>query len=397
MSTPNTDRPKRKRANGEGTFHIDAKGRHVGRLMINGKRITVRAKTLLDARAELNRRSVDIERGVVRADGNATVQPLLDYWASRVMPNKRVRGRELSPSSRENYEMALRVLSAEFGKVRVVKLDGDRVDAGLDRIATGAHGKGKPLGRRSMKLYRETFVQVLDSAVHRGKAPTNPARYAELPVTTATIRARQALSAADVLKLWTACDGARLGPVFRLMMATSMRPGEAFGLCWDSIDTDTGELTLRRAVRRERGLPVLVEQLKTRSAERSLIVPAPALDAIKVQKARVAELKLAASSWADMPGDGLVFPTTNGTPWDPANARGELVALCKVADIPVVSPNELRHTAKALLDEEHIDPVVIRNLMGHSTEWMQDTYGNRSRRAESGHVAVMERIFGGAS
>ena len=179
------------------------------------------------------------------------------------------------------------------------------------------------------------------------------------------------------MALWAVCDDGRLGAAFKLMMTTTMRPGEALGVCWDSIDLATGVLTLRRAVQLQRGRAVLVDSLKTANAERPLIVPPAALEAIRAQRPRVAEMKLAATSWPD-PDPALCFPTTFGGPWNVKNAREELAVLCQRAGIRRVSPGELRHTAKAILDDARVDPVVIRNVMGHSTEWMQDHYGNRA-------------------
>ncbi|MGI9053016.1 MAG: site-specific integrase [Ilumatobacteraceae bacterium] len=359
-------------------------------LSVDGGRRKVRGATKAAVLAKLNTMRAEVDRGIVSPDGNATVQSLLDQWAQRVVPN-----RNLAPKSRENYELAVRVLGAEFGRDRLTKLNTARVERGLEHIATGVHGRGKPLGRRSMKLYRETLVQAVDAAVRREQLHRNPAQYAELPAGKATGRARRALSTDDARRLWAVCDDGRLGAAFRLMLSTTMRPGEALGVCFDAIDWDTGELMLRRAVRLERGRAVLVEgaaNLKTVNAARPLIVPPPALAALRGQVARVAELRIAARRWSD-PDPGLLFPTVFGGPWNPRNARGELAALCVRAGVPIASPGELRHTAKAILDDARVDPVVIRNLMGHSTEWMQDHYGNRSRRAEDGHVEIMCELF----
>jgi integrase len=241
---------------------------------------------------------------------------------------------------------------------------------------------------------------VLAEAVKRDLLPRNVAAYAELPTNLAEGRQRHGLTVTDALRLWEALDDDRLGAAFKLMMTTTLRPGEALGVCIDAIEWDTGELTLRRAVRRERGKAVLVPNLKTVNAERRLIVPRPALEALRAQRARVAAAKLAAPRWLD-PDPGLLFPApvradgqvVPGGPWNPRNMNRELALICERAGIPVIAPNELRHTAKALLDDDRVDPVVIRNVMGHSNEWMQDHYGNRARRAEDGHVAVMERLF----
>ena len=379
-----------RRTNGEGTVFRDTQaGGWIGMTTIAGRRRKVHARTKTDALAKLAKMKHADAQGLPVTNGKATLKPVLEHWGTKVLAN-----RDLASSSRENYALAVRVLIDEFGKVRLQALDVPRVERGLEAIATGKYGRGKPLGRRSMKLFRETLVQALDSAVRREQLHRNPASYAELPAVTTKQHRRQAVTAADALKLWAVCDDGRLGAAFKLMMTTTLRPGEALGVCWDALNRETGELDLRRAVQVQRGRAVLVDNLKTENAERSLIVPAPTLEALRARHTRVAGMKLASSSWPD-PDPQLCFPTTFGGPWNPKNARVELAVLCARAGIRRVSPGELRHTAKAILDDARIDPVVIRNLMGHSTEWMQDQYGNRSRPAEDGHVAVMERLFGG--
>ena len=77
--------------------------------------------------------------------------------------------RELSPSAVDNYDHALRMLDTEFGRVRLRSIDVDRIERGLDRIATGMVGtsRGRPLSRRSLKLFRSTLAQVLDLGARR--------------------------------------------------------------------------------------------------------------------------------------------------------------------------------------------------------------------------------------
>ena len=87
-------------------------GQWEARAWIDGKRVSVYGKNKTDAMAKLNRRRG--QHGP--ANGNTTVRAALDRWEKRVLANKRVAGRELSPSAVENYQMALRVLAAEFGR-----------------------------------------------------------------------------------------------------------------------------------------------------------------------------------------------------------------------------------------------------------------------------------------
>jgi len=348
----------------------------------------VRAKTKIDASAKLAALRRAAADGIV-ADGNATVKSVLDLWRERTLAN-----RTLEPKSRDNYELALRVLGDQFGKIRLRTLDVAKIEAGLDRIATGVHGRGNPLSRRSLKLYRATLVQALELAVRRKLIAANPAVHAELTPTATPAVPRRALSEAEAEALWDALDGERLGACWRLMLLTGLRPGEALGLCWDAVDLDSALLHVWRAVRLERGKARLVETLKTAPSYRTITLPEPALELLGDQRLAVAELKLAARTWTtDDPG--LVFPTVNGTPWNPKNARNELKSACSAAGLPDVRPNELRHTAATILNARGVALELIADLLGHvDTTMLARVYRHRTRPSADAAAAPMTALFG---
>ena len=204
----------------------------------------MKARTKVDASKRIVNLINDAENGVAPADGNATVAQLLDLWRERCCRTASSR-----PSSLDNYDRALRMLGARVRpRAGCARLDVERIERGLDRLATGTVGpsRGKPLSRRSLKLFRSTLAQVLDLGVRRKLIAGNPARIAELTPTAARTKPRRSLTAAEAETLWAALEHERLGNLFRLMLVTGLRPGEALGLCWDAVDLDAGLLHVRR-------------------------------------------------------------------------------------------------------------------------------------------------------
>lgn len=387
-----SSRKHARRVNGEGTIFRDAaRGSWVGELFVDGKRYRRRGKTQTAVAvklAELKRQGTD---GTVAGDGNATVQQVLDLWRKRTLAN-----RELAPGTVENYDWALRVLSGELGRVRLRSLDVARVESALDRIATGttAGARGKPVSARTLKLMRSTLAQVLDLAVRRKLVASNPARIAELTPTAPRTTPRRALTADEAGVLWHALEGERLGNLFRLMLVTGLRPGEALGLCWDSVDLDAGLVNVRRAVRRERGRARLVDVLKTDGSYRTIGLPAPAVDVLRAQRRAVAELKLASRVWTVV-DDELVFPTSQGTPWDLSNARDELTRICADAGVERVRPHELRHSAASILSDRGVPLELIADLLGHvDVTMLARVYRHRLRPSADAAVDVMGELFG---
>jgi integrase len=376
-----------KRANGEGSVYKEGNG-WVGRLYIDGHRRKVRARTKTDALAAMHNLRLDAASGV-SVDGRLTVGKVLELWSERTLAN-----RELSPASRDGYRHALDTLRREFGRDRLRTLSVERVERGLDNIATGVYGRGRPLSRRTVKYVRSTLAQALDVAVKRRWIDYNPARLAEFTPTAPPTGPRRALTPAEAETLWSALEGERLGNYFRLLLLTGVRPGEGLGLLWSAVDLEAGVMHVWRAVRRDGGRAELVDYVKTVKSYRTIALPAPAVDVLRDQRKVVAELRLAARVWAKDDRD-LVFPTATGAPWDPSNARDELTRIAADAGLWRVRPYELRHSAATILNDRGVRLEEIADLLGHvDTTMVSRVYRHRVRPAADAAVAVFDDMFG---
>jgi integrase len=152
---------------------------------------------------------------------------------------------------------------------------------------------------------------------------------------------------------------------------------------------------LRRAVRLERGTARFVDELKTDASYRTIALSAPAKAELRRQRSAVAEMRLASRTWVvDDPGP--VFPTVNGGPWNPVDARAELAHICTDNGLPVVRPKALRHSCVTVHSERGVPLELIADLLGHTWTRMLDmTYRHRPRRAVDAAVDVMDRLFEG--
>jgi len=382
----------KKRDAGTGSVYFEAaRKRWVGEVVLDDRKRRVTARTKVDASAKLAELIRDHAGGTVALDGSATVASALEIWRDRVLP-----GRDLSTSSVENYRWVIDLLDAELGKVRLRSLTAERIEAALDRLAAGS--QGRPLGARSLKYVRSTLAQVLDTAIRRKMVATNWARVAELTATAAKPAARKSLDIDGARRLWDAllADGSSAAACFALQLVTGLRPGEAAGVCFDAVDLERRHLVVRRGVRNDaRGVARLVEELKTAGSFRTIALPAAAVELLRSRRAAVAAMRLAASSWIE---SDLVFPSTTGRPLDGSARRSALAAICAEADLPRLTPHELRHTAASVLSDQGIPLEVIADLLGHaSTRVLEETYRHRLRVAADGAVAVFDGLLGSPS
>jgi integrase len=379
-----------KRANGEGTTHHEReRGRWVGRLYVDGKRRKVTARTKVDLLARMAELRHASATGETVADGRMTFGEVARLWRERVLD-----ARAFAPSTSDRYRWMLDRVIAELGSRRLRTLTVEDVERALDRLATGAHRRAgredTPITRSTLTRLRALVAEILDFAVRRRLVASNVARLAELTPSARRERRQRSLTPDEAATLWAATDGERLGPLFRLMLLTGLRPGEALGLCWDAVDLQAATITVRRAVRIDGARPTLVDELKTAASFRTIGLGERAVEVLRAQLVAQRVKRVAAPAWAD---DRLVFASERGTVLDPANVRRVLRTVCRRAGLPEINPNELRHSAASLMSDRGVPLEQIADALGHSGTQMLDLVYRHRVRPSADAARVLDSVI----
>lgn len=342
-----TQDPGKRRIQGEGTVYFDStRSRWVGQVWLDGRRRKVSARTKEDAAKALGKLAHG-DASARQVDRRLTVAALLDDWQTKSLANKR-----RASSTVERHAWACARLSAELARTKVATLDAARIEKAFSRMADDG------LSRASLVEIRGTLRQALDWAVRRRLVTYNAADAAELPTEARRSRDKNALSPADLEKLLTALEDHPWRAMFALSARAGLRPGEAAGVCADAVDLtgDPPTVAVVRAVHLVRGRPVLGEQLKTKGARRTLAIPSDVVAMLEPLLDR----------------DGLLFTAAGGGPVWPSTARSELADACKAAEVPVITPNELRHSAATHMADRGVAPHIVADVLGHTTTRMVD-------------------------
>jgi integrase/recombinase XerC len=343
----------KRRVRGEGTIYKDDTiDRWVGQVWIAGRRRKVSGRTQEEAAKKLGQllHGDESER---HADRRVTVSKILEEWQAKALP-----GRHLASSTMQTHAWAAALWTGEIGRVKLADLDAPTVEAALARMAAGGLSKG------SLIKVRSSLRQSLRWAERRRMVAHNAADAAELPIRVKQGRDRRALTRGELDELLVALGDHPLRPMFLLMARVGLRPGEAAGLCGDALDLDGDPPTVAvvRAVQLQRGRPVLVDDLKTAGARRTLAIPADVAAALRPVVAD---------------GGAMLF-STKGSPVWPSTVRAELADACETAGVPSVTPNELRHTAATHLASSGLAPHLIADILGHrSTRMVDAVYRHR--------------------
>ena len=132
---------------------------------------------------------------------------------------------------------------------------------------------------------------------------------------------------------------------------------------------------------------------KTTKSRRTLGLPQMTVDALRVNKKRQMEERLAAGSeWSEQ---NLVFSTRAGGALDAANVRREFKAACRAARIGEHwTPRELRHSFVSLMSSSGVPVEEIARLAGHSTTRTTEVvYRRELRPILTTGAEAMDRLF----
>ena len=181
------------------------------------------------------------------------------------------------------------------------------------------------------------------------------------------------------------------------LVYTGMRLGEVLAMQWRYLSERKGgggtyavEYNLDK-----RGE---LDEVKTRSSRAEIALSAVVVEALREQRAKVAQAKLlAGKDWTDL---DLVFPRMGncqhwGNPQCPNNTRKALGRAAHRAGIGHVRPHDLRHTCASLLIAQDINIKQVSSHLRHSSVGVTlDTYGHLYPADRDKVVDAMDRVLG---
>ena len=289
----------------------------------------------------------------------------------------------LRPRTIAGYRHAFRHrIAPRIGRVRVGKLDRQDV---LSLIRSLQHGGLAAWTIRGTLVPLGLFCTWAEDAGLRTGNPVRELRRRERP--RVTPKPHRQLTAADLWRLVNAADDERRALVALLAFA-GLRVSEAIGLIWADVDLANRTLHVRRQLERHTYRRV---EPKTPRAIRS----------IEIDDGLHAELR----AWRDSsdhrsPSD-FVLATLTGKPLDHRAAGRRLDTIVKragldIADLPRITPHQLRYTFGSLLIDVGESTARVSRLMGHANEAITGTvYTHEIERRDGGEKtrAAMRAAF----
>jgi integrase len=180
-----------------------------------------------------------------------------------------------------------------------------------------------------------------------------------------------------------------------LALVTGLREGELLGLRWSDVDLDAATVTVRGSMQPdERGRRV-IEETKTRSSRRLVVLPRLAVAALLGHRTVQARERLRAGPrWQEL---GLVFPNAVGRAILPQNLLQRLLyPLLERAGLLRLRSHDLRHSAATLLLARGVHPKVVSELLEHAQIGITlDLYSHVSATMLRHAADAFDELFGG--
>lgn len=341
-----------------------------GRDPITGKRRrgTVYGRTYREAEAKLEHAMADHARGLPTDLREQTVGQYLEHWLAQVA-QPRVR-----PRTYESHCYLLRTHAIPvLGAIKLTRLgpqhiqgllNGKRAAGRIPRSrAAQAAGQTAPLSPRTVQYLRTVLRTAFDQAVRWELIDRNPAGLVDAPKQERHEFTPWTPGEAQRFLVDVAARGDRYAALYRLVLRTGLRQGEALGLTWDALDLDGGRVRVRGTLQRLDG-QWTVTPPKTERARRTLPLPPDVVDALREHRTRQKAERLAAGpAW---PAGDWVFTTPQGEPLNGTTLTHAFHRAARAAGVPAIRFHDLRHTCATHLIAVGISPRAIMEQLGHS-------------------------------
>lgn len=346
----------RRRANGEGSVAKLPDGRWAASALVQRPdgsytRIKKEAKTRTAAMAKLEEAKRAMVAGAENGGRLPTVAQHLTSWhRDTFSPQARL-------SSIRTYTWIIdNAIVPHLGKVRIDRLYGPRLRQWLADLG------GAGLAAKTISMARSILRQALDQAVEDRLISANPiVRSIKGPSVPAT--GGKALTPEQARQLLNAAKGARLEAAIRLALGLGLRRGEVCGLRWADIDLQGTTLSVKGQIVYEPRQELFWAEPKTKTAVRTLHLPAVLVGALRWHQTRQ-EAEHKAMGWA--PAVYVFTSATTGGPLNPSAFYITFKQIATAAGLESFRLHDLRHSAASFLLAEGVSLKKVQQILGHA-------------------------------
>ena len=159
--------------------------------------------------------------------------------------------------------------------------------------------------------------------------------------------------------------GTRFGHIHEFAVLTGLRRSEICGLKWESVDLETGSLSVVATLQRIKGHGLVTGTPKTKRSRRTVDLAPETIDLLRtIRGGQMAQQLEYGSVWLNT---GYVFTDFDGSPLAPDWLSKDFCGLVRAHGLPQLTFHGLRHAFATLGLKAGISPKVVSEALGHSS------------------------------
>jgi integrase len=182
--------------------------------------------------------------------------------------------------------------------------------------------------------------------------------------------------------------------LFRFLLDSLCRLGEALALTWADLDLDAGGVRVHatRTVDLE-GKPGTRSGTKAGGHRRIELMPETVVALRRLRRAQREQRLQVGPLWHEL---DLVFERGDGTHWHPDSVRKLLRRACIEAGVPILTPHAIRHTGATLAVAQGVPLHAVSMRLGHSNiSLTANLYAHYSPEADHAVAEALRRALEG--
>lgn len=318
---------------------------------------------------ELERKSEELRYAMHKGSDIMSGDLAFRVWADRFLRLKK-------PKVAEAYYAGIAGRVAfwknEVGDLPISRITRSDLQEPFDRLAKLNPRTKRPTGKKTLVDYRLTAAGVFELAISDRAVSYNPAKFLEISA-AGEKHTRRALT--DEEQQWILNTPHRAQTAAMIMMLAGLRRGELIPLQVADVDLIAGTIRINKSVKMVNGKPIIKSGGKTAAANRIVNVPRVLIDYLRPVLRGRSPFALVCS---DTRGKMLSEATfrimwdsylkelnfKNGKFTNSPTSKFQPQGIPTV--IPRITPHMLRHTCTTNLILAGVDPITVKNLLGHA-------------------------------
>lgn len=335
----------KRRSRGEGTIYQRPDGLWTAQITLpDGKRKTKYGKTQKEVRIWLQTSLNQLKEGLWVNDDTLTVDGFFSRFLESLEHN-------VKPKTYDSYTSIYRLhIHPIIGNLKLVDLRPYHLqDLYKQKLESG-------LSKRTVEYIHAVLHRGLQQAYKWGTVSRNVADLVDAPRPE---RKEPVVFTPEQCRiLLEGLKEDRLYGFYALALGCGLRLGELLALRYEDFNFENSTLSVRRTLQRVAGKTVIGEP-KSEKSRRLVSIPSFALEALERKST------------------GLVFKTSNDTPFSPRNIQRHFANTLVKLGLPKIRFHDLRHTYASLMLSANVHPKTVQEALGHSSISLTlDTYSH---------------------